>query len=269
MARCANFDLRCLVRTAAFALVACAPPAADDVSAPAADTVTVMAYNIHHAEGMDSVIDLQRIAALINAQAPDLIAIQEVDDSVARTGGVDQARVLGDLTGMTPVFGAFMPYQGGEYGMAVLSRWPVVESSNLRLPDGAEPRTALAVRVRSPRTQQELLFVGIHFYRTDEERLAQATTLDSLLAHEPVPIMLAGDYNSLPASNVMAFFAEGWTIVNKGPDRLTFPSWEPQREIDYFVYRPADRFELIEQRLLDEPVVSDHRPLVARFVLRR
>jgi len=68
---------------------------------------------------------------------------------------------------------------------------------------------------------------------------------------------------------VMAFFAEGWTIVNKGPDRLTFPSWEPQREIDYFVYRPADRFELIEQRLLDEPVVSDHRPLVARFVLRR
>jgi endonuclease/exonuclease/phosphatase family metal-dependent hydrolase len=287
MARCDNIDLRCQVRgkvrgkvrpaaasalRAAFPfaalLTACTPPAAHDASAPAADTLTVIAYNIHHAEGMDSVVDLQRIAALINAEAPDLIAIQEVDDSVTRTGGVDQARILGDLTGMTPVFGAFMPYQGGDYGMAVLSRWPVIESANLRLPDGDEPRTALAVRVRSPRTRQELLIVGIHFYRTDKERLAQATTLDSLLADEQAPILLAGDYNSLPESEVMAFFAEEWTIVSKGADRLTFPSWDPQREIDYFVYRPVDRFELVEQRLLDEPIASDHRPLVARFVLR-
>lgn len=236
---------------------------------PAADTFTVMAYNIHHGEGMDSVVDLERLAALIRDQDPDLVAIQEVDSSTERTGRVDQTARLAELTGLHAAFGAFMPYQGGGYGMAVLSRWPILNVRNLRLPDGAEPRTALAIRVREPASGRELEFVGIHFYRTEEERLAQAMTLLEVLAADTVPIILAGDFNSEPGGAVMDTLARSFHVLDKGADNLTFSSYDPVREIDFFLVRPADRFEVISHDVLDEPVASDHRPLTARLILNR
>ncbi len=253
------------------ALAAClsagvsAPAAAIPLPAAGEDTLRIVVYNIHHGEGMDGRVDLERIAALIRAHDPDLVALQEVDRGVERTGGVDQAEAIGRLTGLTPVFGAFMPYQGGEYGMAVLSRWPIVGSDNLRLPDGAEPRTALAVRVRSP-SGSEIRFVGIHFYRTEQERLAQATRLLEHIAGDTVPLILAGDFNSTPGSAVMAALETRFAIADKGADHLTFPSESPEREIDFVLFAPADRFVVLEHHPLDEPVASDHRPLFARIV---
>jgi endonuclease/exonuclease/phosphatase family metal-dependent hydrolase len=226
-----------------------------------------MAYNIHHGEGMDSVVDLVRIADLIRRVDPDLVALQEIDSVTERTGRADQAAELARLTGLTPVFGSFMPYQGGAYGMAVLSRWPIVESENLRLPPGAEPRTALSVTVRSPKTHRTLRFVGIHFYATEDERLAQAQRLEAHLAREGGPVMLFGDFNSTPGSAVMAHLEQGWWILDKGDDSLTFPSWAPAREIDFALLRPASAFEVLGHRLLHEAVASDHRPLVADVIL--
>jgi len=226
-----------------------------------AETLRILAYNIHHGEGMDEILDLERIAALIAAEQPDLVALQEVDRKVERTDFVDQALALGELTGLTPVFGDFMPYQGGHYGMAVLSRWPVVEATNHRLPDGDEPRSALAVRVQSPTSGRELEFVGIHLYRTAEERLAQAERLAEHLASTTVPVILAGDFNSLPESEVIQYLAQSWHFIDKGADRFTFSSFAPEREIDFVAYRPVDAFRVVAQRLLDEPVASDHRPL--------
>ena len=225
------------------------------------ETLRVVAYNIHHGEGMDEVLDLERIAALINDLEPDLVALQEVDREVERTGFVDQAAVLAELTGMTHAFGQFMPYQGGDYGMAVLSRWPIVAATNHRLPDGDEPRSALGVRVRSPVSDRELEFVGIHLYRTAEERLAQARELAQVYADQDVPVILAGDFNSLPESEVIAFLAESWSFIDKGEDRLTFPSTGPEREIDFVALNPGPAFRIVAQRLIDEAVVSDHRPL--------
>lgn len=156
-----------------------------------ADTLRVMAYNIHHGEGMDEELDLERIAALIREVDPDLVTLQEVDSVTSRTMGVDQVAELGRLTGLQSVFGRFMAYQGGAYGMALLSAWSVAESVNYRLPDGEEPRTALAAIVTSPKTGRSLRFVGIHFYRTAEERLAQAVALEGLLGDDTIPTILA------------------------------------------------------------------------------
>jgi len=230
------------------------------------ETLRILAYNIHHGEGMDDRVDLERIAALINDLRPDLVALQEVDRSVERTGFVDQATELGRLTGLTPTFGGFMPYQGGDYGMAVLSRWPIVATQNHRLPDGEEPRSALAVRVRSP-TGRELEFVGVHLYRTADERLAQAQRLAEIYRSAQVPVILAGDFNSTPDSDVIALLAKSWHFIQKGADHFTFPSTGPAREIDFVAYRPVSRFEVVGQRLLDEPVASDHRPLFVELTL--
>ena len=250
---------------AVFASAGCATPAPPLPELPP-DTITIVAYNIHHGEGMDGRLDLVRLAELLKELSPDLVALQEVDDRVRRTARVDQAEALGRWTGLDPVFGAFMPYQDGEYGMAVLSRWPVVASTNHRLPDGAEPRSSLAVRVRSPQTGREIVFAGVHLYRTDGERMAQARALMQALDSVAVPAILAGDFNSTPDSEVMAELAESWSIVPKGEDRLTYPSESPAREIDYVLVRGRG-IEILEERVLDEPVISDHRPLLVRLVL--
>jgi len=238
-----------------------------EIQAVQRETLRILAYNIHHGEGMDNRVDLERIAVLINNLRPDLVALQEVDRMVERTGFVDQAAELGELTGLTAIFGDFMPYQGGDYGMAVLSRWPIVAAQNHRLPDGEEPRSALAVRVRSPESGRELEFVSIHLYRTADERLAQAQRLADIYSATQIPVILAGDFNSTPDSDVIALLARSWQFIQKGADHLTFPSTGPIREIDFVAYSLGGRFEVVGQRLLDEPVASDHRPLFVELVL--
>jgi endonuclease/exonuclease/phosphatase family metal-dependent hydrolase len=111
-------------------------------------------------------------------------------------------------------------------------------------------------------------FVGIHLYQTEAERLAQAIRLEALLDRQEIPTILAGDFNSTPRSEVMSRLGESWAIVDKGADRLTFPSYAPEREIDFVLVQPSDRFDLAGQRLIDEPVASDHRPVVVDLVFR-
>lgn len=227
-----------------------------------ATTLRILAYNIHHGAGNDEALDLERIARLIRSLEPDLVALQEIDNRTERTGGVNQAAEIGRMVGMGSVFGPFMDYQGGQYGMALLSDLPFVNPTNHELPEGAEPRSSLAIRVQLPDGAGELVFAGIHFYRTDEERMAQARRLLHVLEPETVPVILAGDFNSTPDSAVMAFIGKTFAIPAKGDDHLTFPSDRPDREIDFIVYRPSERFTVVESRVIDEPVASDHRPLL-------
>ena len=247
--------------------VGCGNPAPSaEVNPAGLDTLRILAYNIHHGAGMDLKLDLDRIAKLIRDHSPDLVALQEIDSVVTRTEGVNQAAVLGELTGMASVFGEFMPYQGGKYGMAAMSKWPIISSTNHRLPDGSEPRSAIELEVQSPKTGRTLRFVSIHFYETEEERLAQAQALAATFEGVTEPVILAGDYNSLPDSPVISFLKQQWGFVDKGEDHFTFSSFEPVKEIDYFALRPFQDFQVINQYLIDEPVASDHRPLFIELV---
>ena len=228
--------------------------------AAAPGRLRVMSYNIKHGHGNDGVLDLERAARVIESVAPDVVTLQEVDERCGRSGGVDQAAWLGERLGLEARFGPFMDYDGGRYGMAVLSRLPVVSSENIVLPPGAEPRSALAVRVRTA-GGGEVLVVGVHLYASEEERLAQARSLLDAVRGEAVPVVLAGDFNSRPESAVMRLFDDAWTNPDKGPDRLTFPSEDPRREIDYIVYRAPASVRVAHSDVVDEPLVSDHRPL--------
>jgi len=224
--------------------------------------IRVLAYNIKHGEGMDAQVDLERAARVIRSLNPDLVTLQEIDNQTTRTDGIDQAQRLGELTGMHAAFGDFMEYRGGHYGMALLSRYPLVDVTNHRLPDGEEPRSALAARVNVGDRKQEIIFVGIHLYRTADERLAQARRLVEVFDDVTTPVILAGDFNSTPDSDVLNLLRQSWHVPMKGDDHFTFPSVDPRREIDFIMYRPAERFELVEYRVIDEPLASDHRPVL-------
>ncbi|NCF92046.1 MAG: metallophosphoesterase [Verrucomicrobiaceae bacterium] len=225
-------------------------------------TLKVLAYNIKHGYGMDGKVDLSRSAALIKRVDPDLVALQEIDKSTERTGKVDQTKELGRLTEMHAEFGPFFDFQGGEYGMAILSKNKATNVANHRLPDGQEPRTVLAITVVPIENGPEIVFAGIHFYATRAQRLAQAQRLLEILKDETRPVILAGDFNSRPDSEVMKIFAKEWTIPDKGEDRFTIPSDKPRSEIDFIMFRNLDGWKVEKIDVLEEPLVSDHRPVV-------
>lgn len=233
-------------------------------------TIMVMSYNIHHGEGTDGVIDLERIAAVIRAAEPDLVALQEVDLGTSRSGGVDQAARLGELTGMQVVFGEAMPYDGGSYGEAVLSRLPITGHRIIPLPfsPGHEPRCALAVNVRLG--NEIITFIGTHLdhtsVETDRLRQAGALVAEYLGPHGTYArVILAGDLNATPGSPPLRALQRGGWLEATNPSAPTWPSGMPRRHIDYVLYRPAAFWTVIGSRVIQEPLASDHCPVLAEI----
>lgn len=95
---------------------------------------------------MDGKVDLERIAGVIRGAKPDIVALQEVDRMVPRSGEVDQLAKLAELTELSGRFGKSIPLAGGAYGNAILTRLPVVAHEVMALP-GAEARSLLCVRL--------------------------------------------------------------------------------------------------------------------------
>ena len=80
----------------------------------------ILTYNIHHGEGTDGLLDLERLAGVIGEARPDGVALQEVDAGTERAGGIDQAAAIAGHLGWEHAFAEAMPYQGGSYGEALL-----------------------------------------------------------------------------------------------------------------------------------------------------
>jgi endonuclease/exonuclease/phosphatase family metal-dependent hydrolase len=218
----------------------------------------VLTYNIHHGEGTDGKLDLERIANVITDAKPDLVALQEVDVETKRTGGVDQAKRLGELTKLHHAFGAAMGFGGGQYGNAVLSKWPIAESKVLALPydktaAGQEPRAALVCRVR-PDGLPELHFVSTHLCHLGAEtRLKQTREVNSRLSKDAAPLaLIAGDFNARSESAPLrALLDKDWQNATA---KISV--------IDYVLTRAGDPWRVVEAKNIDEPVASDHLPVL-------
>ncbi len=231
--------------------------------------IRVVTYNIHHGEGIDGKLDLERIAAVINAEKPDLVGLNEVDQGCGRSQGIDEPAVLAKLTGMTHVFEKNIDHDGGKYGNAILSRLPIVRHENHKLPSDYEGEQRGVLEVEVGNENESLLFLCTHLdYRpNDHERLASIKTIENVVAtSDGQPVILAGDLNATPDSKVMETFVKNWGRSNAEP-LATFPAAKPEKQIDYILFRPATEWEVVETRVLDEAVASDHRGMMA--VLRR
>jgi endonuclease/exonuclease/phosphatase family metal-dependent hydrolase len=256
-------------------ILASAPPVLfNGLHAQQADRLTILTYNIQIGTGMDRKVDLARTAAVIKSVAPDLVALQEVDRKARRTGGVDQAVELSRLTGMHLIFGKASDREGvdrdgGDYGNAILSRFPIKRSQNRALPNtpNFELRAVLEVEVDWPQRNGERIpvrFFGTHFDNASEaDRVASARMLNDLARLEPeMPTILAGDLNSVPSSEPAKILGQQWTPAAAG-ETLTYPANTPRRQIDYIFFRPARTWRVIRVQAVDEPAASDHRPVLA------
>lgn len=226
----------------------------------------ILSYNIHHAEGIDGKLDVERIAKVITSCQPDIVSIQEVDKKVERTKTVDQPNELAQLTGMHFVFGANIKLQSGHYGNVVLSKYPITQSQNHFLPcyENGEQRGVLEAVVALPNASS-LTFLATHFDHRphDSERQASAMAIRALLETSPHhPAILAGDLNATVNSATLNLLLKDWSKTSKEV-QPTIPVSKPTQQIDFILFRPASRWKLIESRVLDESVASDHRPVFA------
>jgi endonuclease/exonuclease/phosphatase family metal-dependent hydrolase len=228
--------------------------------------VAVLTYNIYHGEDANGGSNLDAVAGIINSLKPDLVALQEVDNKTARAKRLDLTAELSRRTGMKGIFGKAMDYDGGGYGEAVLSRHPIIETKNNPLPHTpkAEPRAALEIHIELP-GGVKMAFVGTHLdhQRDQSNRMMQAKRIMELYENYDLPMILAGDLNATPGSDPINLLLEQWSDTARDNPRPTFPSTKPSRRIDYIMYKPKGRWKVVEVRVIDEKVASDHCPVLA------
>ena len=232
--------------------------------------VRTVSYNIKRGYGNDDKTDLSRATNVLKNLNPDVVGLQEIDFNARRSGNVNQAAVMGKELGMHAAFGPFMDFQGGQYGMAVLTRFPITSVELVKLPQGNEPRIALAVEVLLP-NDQRMMIVNVHFdwVRDDAFRFAQASTLKMYLNNLEIPYILLGDFNDRLGSRTLNLLSEGMVEADKPEtDHFTIPSDNPRAEIDFVFVAPEKRWDIKSTRVIDEPVASDHRPVFSELSLR-
>ncbi|MCU0710637.1 MAG: endonuclease/exonuclease/phosphatase family protein [Pirellula sp.] len=230
----------------------------------------VVSYNIRHGQGMDGKLDLERTANVLKELSPDFVGLQEVDKGVSRSGSVDQPEFLAKKLGMNPAFGKFMDYDGGQYGLAILSKHPILESEVIELPRGNEPRVALAALVQIP-NGEKITVVNLHFdwVNDDRFRYAQASKLREHLDRLKTPYLLLGDFNDQSGSRTLDLLGrDNLEAVKPTENRFTFPAKNPDIEIDFLFGSPKNRWEFLETMVVPETMASDHRPIRTTFRLQ-
>lgn len=232
--------------------------------------VRVATYNIRHGAGTDDRLDLNRTSALLRNLNADIVGLQEVDKQAKRSESVDQASFLGEKLGMHSAFGSFMDFQGGQYGLAILSRYPIVKKQVIRLPNGNEPRVALACHIKLP-SGESVMAVNLHldWVKDDKFRFAQAKKLSEFLKRLKMPYIMVGDFNDTLGSRTLDLLSQNSIEADKPKsDYKTFSSTKPYTEIDFLFASPKTNWKVHNCRVFQAPKTSDHRPIMATFELK-
>lgn len=233
--------------------------------------VSVLSFNILHGETTKGDFNLDVIAQVIKDVDPDFVALQEVDFKTNRAKKYDLATELGWRTGLAPLFGKAMPYDGGEYGEGILSRFSFIKTNNHPLPASPdhEPRAALSAFCVLP-SGDTICFVGTHFDHTEDEtdRIMQAKTMNEVFSYNLYPIILAGDLNAFPGSETINILEEMWTAtdIKEIPD-FTYPSNNPDHKIDYIMFYPKNRWKVLSTEVICDSIASDHCAYLAELQL--
>ena len=229
-------------------------------SAQAQNTLKLMSYNIKNANGMDNVCNFQRIANVINNASPDVVAIQEVDSMTNRSG---QKYVLGEIADRTQMHGYFAPaidYDGGKYGIGLLTKQVPLRLQTLPLPGREEARTLILAEFT------DYIYCCTHMSLTEEDRMKSLELVKAFTSSSTKPLFLAGDMNAEPESGFIKELQKDFQILSN-PKQHTFPAPDPKETIDYIatLKQNAKGFAVISAKVRNEPMASDHRPILVEL----
>ena len=225
-------------------------------SAFSQDYLKLMSYNVRNTKGMDGIRNLQRVANVIINEAPDVVAVQELDSMTTRS---NQQYVLGELAERTQMHATYAPaisFQGGKYGIGILSQEKPLNIQSYPLPGREEARMLLVTEF------ENFFFACTHLSLTEEDRLASLEIIKNSVGKSHKPYFLAGDLNDRPDSKFIQALQQDFQVLThiKKP---TFPAPEPTETIDYIAAwkHGSNDFANLSAQVLEEPLASDHRPL--------
>jgi endonuclease/exonuclease/phosphatase family metal-dependent hydrolase len=235
-------------------------------------TLRVMTYNIHVGVGMDKKLDLQRIADVINREHPDLVGLQEVDRGVKRTETRDEIAELAKMTNMQFAFAHNLDFQGGQYGVGILSRFPIGAIDHRKFENRREAERRGMIRTEVIFEGRTINFVTTHLdYQFDDGRLFEAEQLLAFLHDVKGPLIVVGDFNDEPSGKTYKLmsqsFDDAWIRSRAKGTGLTYPADMPVKRIDYVFTRQSDRVKAKKAWVVNT-LASDHLPLVVDLELR-
>lgn len=230
----------------------------------------VLSYNIRHgAPENSSMISMDNIASVIKMQNPDIVLLQEVDKNTTRAGE-NQAEALGNRLKMFSYFSKSIDYNKGEYGVAILSKYKIIKSESILLPNntqGGEQRSIALITVEIPNLG-EVVFGSTHLDLKVENRVEQITVLNNLANTLGKPLIIGGDFNATPESADITSFKTSFTIGCSGSNcSNTFPASKPVKVIDYIGLNSiaAEKLVLRSYLTITDRLESDHLPLLGVY----
>ncbi len=239
--------------------------------------IRVMTYNVHSCIGADGKLFPERIARVIKRQNPDFIALQEIDRSRKRTKMQDQARLLAEHLDMKHVFRPILSGADGEYGLAVLSRYPIARAQGFILPQlsarkPSEKRGIMHIVAETPAGRTHLFNTHLSLHR--KERLTQIRHILEHSALAEVPddesVIFCGDLNAGPSSPVYRLLSSRLRDAeNLRPETASAPtfysSW-PLLRLDHIFH--SKQLKPVRVEVIDDwecRLASDHLPVIAEL----
>lgn len=235
--------------------------------------ITVMTYNVKYCSGYNTTkVDIDSIAAVIKYYKPDVVFFQEIDRFTTRSGKVDQLSVLSKKTNMPFTFyGKAINYQGGESGLAIMSRYNLSDTIRTDLPRvDLGPNVYVSYRILLQANisvnDKKLTIATSHLELTQENRDLQVPRINEILSKSTYPVVFGGDFNATPENNTITTLMSYDFKKTCTEGCLTITSKNPTREIDYIMYRPEKAFNIISHEV-PQTLASDHLPVVVVFEL--
>ena len=221
-----------------------------------AQQLTLMSYNIRHCQGMDEKIDYGRTAGVIDHCHPDVVALQEVDSATRRSGGRYVLEELASRTAMKAIFAPAIHFDGGKYGVGILSREEPCAVSIYPLPGTEEPRVLLRADFR------DYVVCCTHLSLTDADRWTSLRKIQEAVSDvKDKPVFVLGDLNEDSTPAFTKRLDKDFRILSDTVSK-TFPADAPTETLDYVLQGRQFRKVKVQVRgVAVEPVASDHRPI--------
>jgi endonuclease/exonuclease/phosphatase family metal-dependent hydrolase len=237
--------------------VALQPMASPQPTEPS--SLSLMTYNLHQSFGMDNKLDLEEIATTIQRADPDIVGLQEADAGRVPSLSVDQVLWLSRRLNMNSAYG---PSWGSTYGVAILSKYPIVQQKRYLLVSAEQQRSCLETTMDLG--EHRVTFFSVHLGLNSQERERQLDEVLAYTARAPGPKVLVGDFNAQPDSQeigrVLEQFRDSFALAGTGTG-YTSPADAPQETIDYIFVWPD--ITVLSAEVIPS-LASDHLPVAAR-----
>jgi endonuclease/exonuclease/phosphatase family metal-dependent hydrolase len=233
-------------------------------------TLRVLTYNIYHGESTNGDIDMDLFGKIIKELNPDLVALQEVDKETSRVNGLDLTAELSKRTGLNGYFCKHRDFQGGEYGNAILSRFPI---DTIYMQTGYRTSN---IGVTIPYAKVEIdrdtyiYFNSSHLSTDPEIRKMHTKQLVDYYTNSlaRAPLLICGDLNAEPDSEEMEVILKEFSMADTTLANTFSTRTGMRKKIDYILFPASGNWDVIETKVICRGDASDHCALFAVLKIR-